>query len=263
MTTSGKRIRVLRNLRIHEVSGVDHGAGRGVKIMLIKRLLPDDNIDIASIPAPAMKQEAITMQTETISPVAKAALLWDDYITVISKRDGMSKSRAIDAALRTEMGREMWGLAKLANGSDVAKLGDGALPQPTSVNGGGGRVPSPTYSRGHGDSSNSADPHTGTRNTVAPDDVLPRLRDQHGADGAARIARKYQSIIEAKIAAGMSRSSAMDAARNEIGPDAWATIKNMSASDVHVPASIGNSGRSPLMLPRSHDGNSAVARGPY
>jgi hypothetical protein len=228
--------RILRNLQIREISGVDKGAGRGVKILLMKRFFPDDNIDIASIPAPAAeKQESITMRAENIT--RKAMDVWDEHLALLQKSNNCSRSRAFDLAMQqSASARELFGLLKSASAFDVLKLG------------GGGRVPSPTHARGHGDSSNAAtvDPHNSVRSTETGEDALARLRNEH----PGKPAEKYASIVRAKVAAGMSQSEAHDCARREC-PDGWQAMKSLSVGDVHVTTSIGNPGRSMLNAPNA------------
>jgi hypothetical protein len=62
----------------------------------------------------------------------------------------------------------------------------------------------------------------------------------------------------------------LDEARREMSEEDWASVKNMTVSDVHVRSAVNNPpaldhspGRSKTMLPLSHDGNSQVMRGPY
>src|SRR5713101_6204254 len=91
--------RILRNLKIREVSAVDKGAGRGVRVMLIKRLDDDDT-------------ENTTMPNVDIN---KATPMFNEYVGLIMKRDGVSRSRAYDIALTDETGRALFDLSMTAD----------------------------------------------------------------------------------------------------------------------------------------------------
>jgi hypothetical protein len=105
--------RVLRNLKILEVSGVDRGAGRGTKIVLMKRV---DNAGEIEIHRHADGEVEIYPRREAEMPkvdIRKALPLWSALVELIRKREGVTTSKAIDMALADEMGRELFQLAKL------------------------------------------------------------------------------------------------------------------------------------------------------
>jgi hypothetical protein len=232
--------RILRNLKINEVSGVDRGAGRGVKIMLMKR---DDGIEITRRAPTEQDLQEVQMRNDVLK--GQAFALWQEQINDIRKRDNCSRSAAIDRLQQTDIGSRLWSIVKNLTG-DVAKLGGGGSePHEPEL---GGRVKSPTWDSGHGASSNSPDPHRSVRTDVDAD--------------AVEKYRAYQDAVKTNMRAGMKRGAALDQARREMSEEDWASIKNLSVSDVHVPGSLndagsldGSAGRSKTMLPLSHDGN--------
>jgi len=182
---TARRARVLRNLRIGEVSLVDRGAGRGVKVMLAKR--DDAEIDKAPHTTEGTMQTTIT--------VAKANNLFEAFVDIVQKRDGVSRATAYERAVRVEP--ELFQMAKRCSGT-------------------GGDL-----TKAHGASSNHPDPHRTTRNVVDADGVLDRLRIEHTGKAWA----KYNSAIEANVKMGMNRSQAMDRARSALSPEEWKSVK--------------------------------------
>lgn len=79
--------RILRNLKIHEVSSVDKGAGRGVKVMLMKRA-DDPVLDVRGIIKPKHKREP-DMTPEQIAEMIKKSVesATANFATEIAKRD--------------------------------------------------------------------------------------------------------------------------------------------------------------------------------
>jgi hypothetical protein len=240
MTT--KPVRILRNLKINEVSGVDRGAGRGVKIMLMKRDTQED-----------------TMTPQTTFTVAKSANMWTLYCDLIRKRDNCTRSEAINRALATETGAELFSLAKVATAADVCKdSSDGdSSPQQTA----------PVYYPPQVNEYNDGSHQEQLADTLARAGItsgaenLARLRAAHAA------LNRFNKIVDEHVSKGMKRSAAQMKAMKE-NPDLFQsakTAKGMAAvGDVHVPGSLGrdrDGGRSPTMLPLSHDGNAQRARG--
>ncbi len=83
--------RILRNLKINEVSGVDKGAGRGVKIMLMKRDDDDDDIDWT-----AAKREFSSKERQ--SAASSGAALPDGSFPIKNKGDLKNAIQAIGRA---------------------------------------------------------------------------------------------------------------------------------------------------------------------
>lgn len=79
--------RILRNLKIHEVSSVDKGAGRGVKVMLMKRD-EDPVLDVRGIIKTKTKQER-DMTPEQIAELVKSAVTTAtaSFTVELAKRD--------------------------------------------------------------------------------------------------------------------------------------------------------------------------------
>jgi hypothetical protein len=266
-SNSRRAPRVLRNLRIKEVSLVDRAANQFARIAIAK--VDDDSVErlemltakrdreLVQLAAEAKARADEIVQTEKLNRARgenamlkqHAYELWIQKIAEISKQTGLNKSRASDAFMATPLGARLWDTIKGFNGHDVAKLGgDGWPARGGSMMGEqGGRVA--VQQAPHGADSNAAtvDPHDSVRTTVDPDSVLGRLRNEH----PSKLAQKYQSIVDAKMASGMSASNAHDAARRECA-DGWAAFKSMPASaDVHVAAAVNS--RSRVMLPSSDD----------
>jgi hypothetical protein len=131
-------IRRLKNLAIREVSGVRAGAGRGVKVMLLK----SDGDESAALDALAYSIDSIVgddslgdteklakvdesigqfneycaQESEEAMPTTHqdvdANKLWNCFTDMVAKRDGLTKSKAIDRALTDETGRSLFELAK-------------------------------------------------------------------------------------------------------------------------------------------------------
>jgi len=246
-------VRVLRGLKVNEISLVDRGAGQGVRIVLMKRHEephPNGGTVIRAIP----EQVEEPMLLPLLKAHAHQALA--EYIELgIAK--GMTRSAALDRFIGTNP--QTWRLLK---------MGSHDLPQPSSVNGGGGRVPSPTHHSGHGGTPDPEHPHT--EHHEGGDEALSRMRAAH----AKKVYRKYSDGVRAHMASGKTASQAHDAMRREMSEEDWATVKTvkgLDASDVHVPGALhpnnppvlNGPGLSPTMLPLSHDGNAGKARGPY
>jgi hypothetical protein len=234
--------RILRNLRINEVSGVDKGAGRGVKIMLMKRAHPNGGTEIV-LDKRQQLQEAVM---ENARLKREAFRVWEEQVADICKRDGCSRSAAIDQLQQSEVGSRLWAIIKNFNGAEVAKLGDGTLPRALpGPNGGGGREPSRTHSRGHGGSP-PADPFDSTEHHEGGGEALSRLRAEHGN----KAYRKFQDLVASLKATNPSWSESKcldEAVRRD--PDGWQMSKQ--ARQVFQPLSHdANSGRPAYGIPR-------------
>jgi hypothetical protein len=196
-----RAVRVLRNLRINEVSGVDKGAGRGVRIMLMKRDEPQET----------------DMNTEAIAKiaVAKATNVWNGLVELTAKQQGISISKAIDQCLRTELGQQAFSLAKRCDGASFLKIGGGSLPQPEQ-----GRPHASNY-----------DPPLAPRSAVpGPIDYAsqrPR-RDQHAEpdadDRPAKAFKVFTDAVDQMCRDGMRRTDAFDEAVKRF-PATWAEAK--------------------------------------
>lgn len=105
-------IRKLRNLRVREVSLVDRAANPLATVKLAKRDGDDGG--------------------NKVSIGKRACDLWEELVTDVAKT-GMSRSAAIDALMKTERGRFVFGLAKSAHdGSgqrNLAGAGDHATAE--------------------------------------------------------------------------------------------------------------------------------------
>jgi len=156
--------------------------------------------------------------------ISKAQTMWTTFVDLIAKRDGVSVSKAIDAALRDKTGRELFDLQRDLY---LTKMGEGLGFEP---------------GEGHGASSNQAtiDPHDSVRHEVEVD------------DGEAF--RTYSAAVK-EAAQHMSTSDAHDYVRKAF-PKLWAKVKTLKGDvPLNAPGSHSDDGRSPMMLPTSHDGN--------
>ena len=111
-----RRPRILRNLKVLEVSGVDKGAGRGVKIMLVKREHAGGGTEI-------VEQEFVTMETVA----AKASRAFDTLVDMHAA-NGMTRSAAISKILSTSEGKAIFAEAKNVSAYDILKMGGGEWP---------------------------------------------------------------------------------------------------------------------------------------
>jgi hypothetical protein len=98
-TLFGKPVRVLRRLKIAEVSGVDKGANPGAQIKLMKR---DDTMP-------------------TADPGATAFHLWETYVALLAATGSLTKSEAYRAAQRSPLGQEMYALINGVSAATVLK----------------------------------------------------------------------------------------------------------------------------------------------
>jgi hypothetical protein len=179
----------------------------------------------------------------------QAGGIWADHVAAVQKREGCTRSRAIDIALRDPAGRRAFNLVRDAG--ILQKLGGGDWPGGPS----------------HG-VSQSADPHDSTRHRESGDEALARYRSSHANKSLAQFNAHVDGLMSADKT--LTRSRAMDRAARE-QPALWAAAMGKaspSESDVHVPSNVNNPavisgpGRSPTMPP-SDDANSGTARGPY
>jgi hypothetical protein len=76
--TTFQRPRVLRNLRIDDVSSVDRGAGRGVRVLLTKRSEEEDQ-DM-STPETIAKATTVTIETLAAELQAKHGMTWGEAV---------------------------------------------------------------------------------------------------------------------------------------------------------------------------------------
>jgi len=224
------RTRILRNLRINEVSGVDKGAGRSVKVLLMKRH-PGGGTEIVSDKRQQL-QEAV-MENESLK--RQAYDLWNEHVAEIAKRDGVSRSRAADTLQQDDVGSRLWSVIKGISAAEVAKLGGGGFTPHMPVL--GGRVRSPTWNAGHGDSSNYRDPFRSTQNDAGRHDgdrETNRLRAAHERQEL----HDFNGAVDGMLAAypAMPRSQAQDHVMRT-HPELWEQAKKAR------------------MLPLSHDGN--------
>jgi hypothetical protein len=251
---------VLRNLNIREISLVDRGAGEGCRIVLAKRV--DDEPDVELLTAgrdralmqlaadaktradEIVRQEKMERAMETNAVLKREAFsIWQDRIAEFAKTLNVNRTRATDAFLRTEEGARLWNVVKNLNGSEIVKLGNDGLsgrPSPLLPQR-GGRMMDDQGNRvavrqaPHGNSSDPAtiDPHDSVRTIVNPDDVLPRLRAEHGQKALGQ----YQAAVDGLVASGMGRSDAHDTVRRR-NPELWMAAKGgpraMSAEDAHA-----------------------------
>jgi hypothetical protein len=86
-----RQLRVLRNLKIAEVSSVDRGSGEGVRIVMTKR---DGG------------------EQKPIDPLK----LWDCVTDFVAKRDSISKSASIMKCLSEPLYNELFQMAKMGGG---------------------------------------------------------------------------------------------------------------------------------------------------
>jgi hypothetical protein len=244
------RPRVLRNLSVREVSLVDKGAGRGVDVKLLKREEP-------------------TMPLVEVRKRCDA--LWHTYVSFIAERDKCTNHEAINKALATEMGRELFQTARDANLQfQLQKMGSaGGLAQnpPNMMGAVGGREAAATSHDGSGQRALSD--HS-PKDAVSGEANLARLRREH----ATKALRAFNQHVDGMVKNGMSRSQAMDRASQQ-HPELWAQAKE--ASGIDGPGASGESvdaggrvisetlnsphsapvspGYRGAMRPHSHDGN--------
>jgi hypothetical protein len=177
--------RILRNLKITEVSGVDRGAGRGVKILLTKN-------------------EGDTMPVAEIEK--KASAIWSAGVRLVMKRDGVSENRAIDIALADPVLRQAYDLQKNLY---LAKMGEGAGEWP----GGPHQTPDPE------------NPHATTAHHVGVHDddrEAQRLRDVHPTKALKALTDAADAIGQANP--HLSQSECLDRAAREF-PHLWQRAK--------------------------------------
>jgi hypothetical protein len=141
--------------------------------------------------------------------IAKSARLWDGYLSFIAARDKVSINKAIDVALREEVGRELFALAKQATAFD--KLGDGGF-QPRTFQQSGDEDPRGTVSNA---------PHE------SGDQALARLRSEHQQKATRRFTDHAEALRQRRP--GMSRSESLDLAARE-RPDLWAEARGRTGA---------------------------------
>jgi hypothetical protein len=242
------RRRVLKDIRVSEISLVDRGAGDGVKIVLAKRWNESHPNGGTVIRRRQAVQEDKPMPAAAVDIEKASTGMFEACVSMIQKREACSRSEAYTRALRDPVAREAYDLQRDAYLTRMQKLGEGSLPQPAQDYGdtAGGRVGSPTRHAGHGDSSNYSDPHRGTEHDVGEHDgdrETERLRDLH----PKKAHEAFEGAVRAYMAANPDRSESecRDMAMRDL-PHLWARAKMMKGD--------GSDGRSPLMPP-SHDGN--------
>jgi hypothetical protein len=249
------RLRLLRNLHLREVSAVDRAANQHAQVMLMKCEASDAAVKALSASITSiiddpdvtdkvseinksfaefseyMQPKDQTMQTTV--DLSKAASIYKCLVDLEKVRHpDWSMSQCHSSVIKTQIGAEALELSLIAN----RRANDPSNPAFGKDE--GGRVTSPTLDRGHGDSSNYADPFRSTRNQ-ASDDELGRLREPH----AGKALVQFNQHVDALVAGGMKRSEAQShAIRNH--PDLW-----MKAKEARAP-----------MQPLSHDGNAPRPR---
>jgi hypothetical protein len=180
--------RKLRDLKIAEISAVDRGAGRGVKVLLMKRLQEDE---MPTIPEAAFVERAKNLYSYGTL---------DQHVRELAKAEGISVSKAFDRIMATDpSAAEILAAAKLVNGSDALLL-----------------------DKAHGSSSNDPqNPHGQSQNAATAGETLDRLRREHSAKAMSRLT----ALVDAHVASGLSRSEAFDRVQRE-NPIAWAAAKD-------------------------------------
>jgi hypothetical protein len=144
----------------------------------------------------------------TAPPEQQAFALWDCYTSLLAKVGGLSKGQAITAGLRSDLGREMFAMAKAARGDS----GD-------SGNQEAGRIQFPG-------APNSDSSGRGQRSLT---DVVPSQKDAHAA------LREHAADVQKLVAGGMSYAKA-DAQVRSANPDRWAkAMKARGRSPLGLP----------------------------
>jgi hypothetical protein len=246
------RLRLLRNLHLREVSAVDRAANQHAQVMLMKCEASDAAVKALSASITSIIDDPDV--TDKVSEINKSFAEFSEYMQPKDQTPSISAkprrstnalsiwkkvrhpdwsmSQCHSSVIKTQIGAEALELSLIAN----RRANDPSNPAFGKDE--GGRVTSPTLDRGHGDSSNYADPFRSTRNQ-ASDDELGRLREQH----AGKALVQFNQHVDALVAGGMKRSEAQShAIRNH--PDLW-----MKAKEARAP-----------MQPLSHDGNAPRPR---
>jgi hypothetical protein len=208
--------RVLSKIRVREVSSVDRAANPGSKILLRKS----------------------ETDTPTVEIEKQAGALWETAVTLIQKREGCNRSKAVDLAMKDATAREAYDLSKSTYLDRMQKLGDGGLPQNPKVHTPeiGERTTSRTQRSGHG-CSPPDDPHDSTAH--------------HVDDGEAF--KAYSDAVK-EAAQHMRESDAHDYVRKTF-PKLWAKVKALKGDKALNEAGALDhaGGRSRTMLPLSED----------
>jgi hypothetical protein len=230
--------RILRNLKIAEVSGVDIAANKSARILLAKRddarapaalaasvksILADDTVNKAEMLTETFQQFLDYVGVKKVD----ASTEKEDAMHTITKSDFCAQIAALGKQSRWNEGEQQrWADLKKYSAADVLlmKLGGGsALPQHPQDYGdtAGGRVASPTRRTGHGASSNNPNPHRDVRHDV-PEDGNNGPDD----DVAEEAFKRFTAAVNQCCADGMSRSAAMDHVMQKF-PALWGAAKQM------------------------------------
>jgi hypothetical protein len=124
---AGRPVRILRNLRIDDVSSVDVGAGHGVHVVLQKRLAPDDaQIINALVGLSAAEFEQVAKR---VPP--KAAHLLDEARQIRDGGDGRVSFRHEGGTMRKgkTMGRKMLTCPNCDHHGDAEAFAKADLPE--------------------------------------------------------------------------------------------------------------------------------------
>jgi hypothetical protein len=122
--------------------------------------------------------------------------MWDAFVSLVERRDNVSKSRAIDIALADPTGRELWTVAKMGPAAEFEWQADST----------------------HGVTPNPETPHTEHHETG--DAALSRYRQEHGR----KALKQFNDHCDALVAQGMTRSEAQDHTM-KTHPELWQQAK--------------------------------------
>jgi hypothetical protein len=192
-------VRILRNLKINEVSGVDRGAGHGVKIMLMKR------------------EEERAMPTIGVHTASNIFKFMVDMTA--ARNPTWTLSKCHDVTLREPLAREAFELSLLANreANSIEKMdsSDGAWSRletgPTQ------HPPAPSMDHS-GAGQRSLSGYGATQTTGVAE--LQRLRQAH----AHKALLQHNEDVEKLVATGMKRSAAHSQVMAS-NPERWGVAK--------------------------------------
>jgi len=196
------KVHKLRDLEVTEISGVTQAAN------------PYAHVKIAK------SQEVLPM----VEVAKRASAMWGVYVDLIAKRDGITKSAAVDRALRDDTGRSLYETARDAHLQDqMQKMG--AAGGISSWDGGNSAGQDSLGGHGPGEAVDGAA-------------NLQRLRAGH----AEKSLVAFNGLIDAHVASGMTRSQAQMKAMRE-HPSLWSQAKDATGLAPHDGYGPGMSGR--------------------
>jgi hypothetical protein len=203
--------RYLKNLVVREISSVDRGAGVGTKVVLMKKETAMPRID----------------------PAQQAFAMWDEFTNLLMARGDLTKGEAINAALKSSTGQELFRLAKQARGyhssdGDSQRLETAPVSFPQMIN------------QDHSGRVHPGRDYSGSRIPSMPQansdqdgaDELSRLRATHAQKAAHAALAEINEEVDEAVRGGEKRDKAHAAARSKD----WSRWEKALAARGHPPA---------------------------